>query len=245
MSVPYTFGTNTYAQSGQLDANFAALNSGLSNIDASQITTGTLPVARGGTGSTTVAGAPWLPLTGGTVTGVLAVTNYVQSTGGAAGMRFEDRANPGQIWMLWASAGLAYIFNGASVQVWSIDGSGQQQQQGTNAYKPGGGSWTAPSARHLKQDIQPYTTGIEALLALNPVTYRYNEESGFPTDHTHVGLVYNETAHMPEMHRKARIGAGPDSEGREVDALDCSAVTWALVNAVKTLAAKVEALEKR
>lgn len=52
-SVPYTFTPNTLAQSGQVNANFAAVVSCANNIDTGQITTGVLPVARGGTNNGT------------------------------------------------------------------------------------------------------------------------------------------------------------------------------------------------
>lgn|SRR5215472_679832 len=55
-SVPNTFVPNTTIQSSQVNSNFAALVTCINNIDAGQITTGTLPVGRGGTGITSLTG---------------------------------------------------------------------------------------------------------------------------------------------------------------------------------------------
>jgi Chaperone of endosialidase len=72
-TVPFIFSPNTLIQSAQVNADFASLVSDGNNIDASQITTGILPIAQGGTGASTAAAAATslnvLPLTGGTLTG--------------------------------------------------------------------------------------------------------------------------------------------------------------------------------
>lgn len=142
-----------------------------------------------------------------------------------------------------AASGLVLQPYTGSTILFTVDPSGNMTINGAQATKASGTTWANPSSRNIKQDIQPYEKGLQAVLALNPVTYSFNEASGFPTDDEHIGLVHDETAHMPEMHRTATIGQGDDA--REVDALDCSAITFCLINACKELAAQNAALSAR
>jgi hypothetical protein len=112
------------------------------------------------------------------------------------------------------------------------------------AYKPGGGSWVATSARQLKEDIKPYKQGTDAIIKLNPVEYRYNGLAGMPTDRTFIGLVSDETHHMPEMQATYKAKLKPeDEEESEIPALDSTALTYALVNAIKEIVERLEKLE--
>jgi len=114
------------------------------------------------------------------------------------------------------------------------------------AYKPGGGAWIATSARQLKEDIKPYTTGLEALMLLNPVEFRYNGMAGLPTDRTYIGLIHDEVMHLPEMHRiNRRKLREEDDDVTEIPALDSTALTYVLINAVKELAERVNALDDK
>ena len=123
-------------------------------------------------------------------------------------------------------------------------GNGDLTISGNNAQKASGTVWINPSSRDIKNDIQPYDKGLQAILALKPSTYRFQRGLGLP-EGRHIGLVHDETAHMPEMHTTAKIGGTADEPGREVDALDCSAVTWALCNAIKELKAEIDDLKAK
>lgn len=140
------------------------------------------------------------------------------------------------------SANLFFLWqDNAGTNISILDHLGNLTINGPTATKPGSTAWVNPSDRNIKQDIEPYTAGLDAVLALNPVSFRYSGKHGLPTDQTHVGLVHDETGHMPEMHRKVKIEAHEAAE--TVDCLDCSALTFALINAVKALTRRLEALE--
>jgi hypothetical protein len=152
-----------------------------------------------------------------------------------------DAANIGM--QLGSGNGAYTLYDNPGFIVLTVNNAGNLTIGGATATKSSGTTWANPSSRDIKSDIKTYDKGLQAVLALRPVTYKFNKASGLPTDDTHIGLVHDETAHMPEMHTTATIGSTSEEPGREVDALDCSAVTWVLVNAVKELAAKIDAIE--
>ena len=75
-------------------------------------------------------------------------------------------------------AGTASLLNDGSFQIGSA-----------NAYKPGGGSWTASSDSRLKDNVVPLTGALAKLLKLNPVSYswKYNAK-----DEPNVGFIAQE-----------------------------------------------------
>ena len=89
-AVPFVFSPNTLAQSAQVNADFASVVASGNNIDASQITTGVLPVTNGGTGVTTpgdiTTSIGAVAKTGDTMTGILSVPSirYPGTPGGNA-----------------------------------------------------------------------------------------------------------------------------------------------------------------
>jgi hypothetical protein len=145
-----------------------------------------------------------------------------------------------------------------------------------NAFKPGGGTWTAPSDERIKTVLGDYDRGLADVLALRPVTFVYkgnDTRSGdlatrigadpnepvptvtaapFPSSphyqealdgNEYVGLVAQELESVfPSMvtQRSAFIDGAAVSDLRDVNT---SELIFALVNAVKTLAARVAALE--
>ncbi len=103
------------------------------------------------------------------------------------------------------------------------------------AGKPGGGSWSTSSDRRLKQDIQPYSDGLAKLLAIKPVTFRYNEKSGYDTKPQYVGIIAQDLKEVvPYM-----VGTF-EKDGTQYYNVDNSAMTYMLVNAVKELTQKLE-----
>jgi Chaperone of endosialidase len=125
------------------------------------------------------------------------------------------------------------------VNVFEITGS---------AHKPGGGEWNGPSDARVKKDIELYDQGLDAIRRLAPVSFRYNGLGGTPDDRrVYHGLVAQDTIEiMPEMlsEQPVKLRAG-DAEDTPLYTMDRTPMTLALVNAVKELAEKVEAIERR
>jgi hypothetical protein len=113
-----------------------------------------------------------------------------------------------------------------------LDGNGTAQ-------KPGGGSWAATSDLRSKEDVFDYTSGLDQLKQIQPRSYRY-----IGNENTYIGLVAQEVEDvMPEL---VKQGEGTLPDGTEVTdfrTLDQTPLTFALINAVKEMAATIETLE--
>ena len=128
---------------------------------------------------------------------------------------------------------------------------------GSQGYKPGGGLWVAPSDRRLKQNIQPFSDGLESLLKINPVTYQYNNIfKTLDTGETYVGIIAQEVQQIaPYMIDEKPFGqvVEEDESGNEkiIDegipylTFDGSALTYMLINAVKEINSKYEELKTK
>ncbi len=109
------------------------------------------------------------------------------------------------------------------------------------AGKPGGGSWSGISDKRLKKDIKTYSDGLTALLKIKPVTYHYNELSGFNMDKEYVGVIAQDLQEIaPYM-----VSSGEyKNTGKEFLSVDNSAMTYMLINAVKELKGQTDAKDE-
>lgn len=96
------------------------------------------------------------------------------------------------------------------------------------AAKPGGGTWTSTSDRRLKQDIRDYTDGLDALMQIRPVRYRYTEATGYNTETEYVGVIAQELEQVTPY-----MVSAFEKEGEEFLAVDASSLTYLLINAVQ------------
>jgi hypothetical protein len=153
---------------------------------------------------------------------------------------------------------------------WQVDQAGNFLTNSANANKPGGGPWAASSDERIKTIVGEYNQGLDDVLALRPVTFLYKgndtptadvndspqgldatDAAPFPAsphyavarDQTpFVGLIAQEVeAIFPDMITK-RAGY-IDGEPADIMHLNTGPLIFALLNAIKTLAARVEALE--
>lgn len=103
------------------------------------------------------------------------------------------------------------------------------------AAKPGGGSWTVASDRKLKKDIQPFQEGLQEILQVNPVWFRYNGKAGMPTEKRYVGVIAQEMQKVaPHTVSEFVYEDGEGNNERYLD-YDANALNYMLVNAVKEL----------
>lgn len=118
---------------------------------------------------------------------------------------------------------------------------------GSQAYKPGGGSWTTISDGRLKKDVKNYTDGLAQLIKINPVSFKYNDKVKLMNpDKEYVGIIaqdmqkvapymVEEMALFSKSHETANGKIVVDDAGQNYLTYDGSALTYMLVNAVKEL----------
>ena len=174
-------------------------------------------------------------------------SGYIRTSGSQSTYYFRDQSATSVEWQLYATAGAARIRQTSDVL--TVDSTGLTIA-GTNAIKPGGGSWVAPSDRSLKSNVVRWRTGLKEVLALEPISYKYNDET-WNVDENYVGLDAEAAiAVIPEMAREVTLTPHVESHESETDtivlpALDFQPLLMALVGAVQELAARIEAVEAR
>jgi hypothetical protein len=130
------------------------------------------------------------------------------------------------------------FFNARNNALW-VETDGDLEISGVNARKPGGGSWTVPSDRRLKNIEAPFDRGLEALRGINPVSYHYKPDNAkhLPSDTRFIGPVAQEVEqHIPEA-------VSTDEQGYRL--VNNDPIIWTMFNAIKELEATTQAKEAR
>ncbi len=105
------------------------------------------------------------------------------------------------------------------------------------AYKPGSPFWTVISDARLKQNVQPFTLGLNALLSVKPVTYSYNGLAGTPNGgKEYVGVIAQDIQQTLPFMVEPYLG--------NYLSVDGSAFTYMLINSVKELHQRNVSTEK-
>lgn len=123
----------------------------------------------------------------------------------------------------------------------------QLQLSSNSAAKPTSSSWTVVSDERVKTNIQDYTTGLTEILQINPKTFDYNGKAGFEETTGNIGIIAQDVQGiMPETINtyEAKLNED-DAEETELFNFDSHPIQFALINAVKELNAKIEALEAK
>lgn len=140
-----------------------------------------------------------------------------------------------------ASDGSYIVYDGtSSVTRLKIDPSGNCSASST---------WSVISDARLKVDLTPYPRGLTEVLALEPITYKWTGKGGVPADgEIHYGLTAQQVEKvMPELIREHEYV--PPAEGRDDDepmtlkTYSPTDLTFALIGAVKELAARLDKIE--
>ena len=110
-------------------------------------------------------------------------------------------------------------------------------------FKPGGGFWATTSDQRLKTNIQDYNAGLDEVLQIRPVTYQYNETSGFQQevlDKIYHGII------AQEMQEIAPYMIGEfELNGTTYLNYDGNALIYMLVNAIQEQQQQIEELKER
>ena len=128
--------------------------------------------------------------------------------------------------------------NDGAISTLYLQNDGGALITGGTASKPGGGSWSATSDARLKQNIQPYTDGLQQLQQIKPVSFNYNQQSGYDTSKQFIGVL------AQELQTVAPYMVGRfNKEGTDYLNVDNTAMTYMLINAVKEQQQQIEELK--
>jgi hypothetical protein len=214
-------------------------------------------LATAGSNVAYVTGGPYLPTAGGTVTGSLTVSGNL-SIGVATNPCIIQTTGSTQI---YAPDGSAFV---KGIIIASAAGASQTTHSNTThtfenavgsvnfaifdaaSTRNVSGTWAVISGRDLKQDIRPYTRGLDAIIALNPVAFRYRAGTPFATQDQPsrrlFGLLADEVKPIVPEIVGSTTATVRDKE-TPVDTLEPGNLIYALINAVKELKAEIEVLK--
>lgn len=115
---------------------------------------------------------------------------------------------------------------------------------GGEAYKADNSeTWDTMSDVRVKEDVRDLEMGLEQLMRVRPVRFRYNGKAGTSKGKEGVGIIGQEIEQVfPEMVQRVANGREPDIEDLLV--YNGSALKYVLVNAVKQLAEQVHELKQ-
>lgn len=116
--------------------------------------------------------------------------------------------------------------------------------QGT-AYKPNGGMWENSSDARLKTDVEAYEDGLNKLIKLRPISFRFNDRAKqLETRKRYVGLAAEDVKKvMPQMVGIRRMKLDYDTEPTDTLTIDPSELLYTLINAVKQIDERLKKLE--
>jgi len=114
-----------------------------------------------------------------------------------------------------------------------------------SAAKPSTNTWTIASDSRVKENITPYTKGLSAIMAINPVNYDYNGKAGFSVIKGNIGLIAQDVLEiLPESVSTYMTKLNEDDEEKtELYNFNSHALTYILINAIKEQQAQIEELK--
>ena len=141
------------------------------------------------------------------------------------------------------TAGNAITFTNAM----TLDSSGNLTISGSTATKASGTTWANPSDQRLKDNIRDYEKGLVELMQVRVREWEYNGKGGTTEGLKGLGVVADEIETiLPNTVEtyEAKLEE-TDEEVTTIKKFDATEITWLLVNAVKELTQRIEALEAR
>jgi hypothetical protein len=105
-------------------------------------------------------------------------------------------------------------------------------------------AWDTTSDARTKEDVRDLQEGLAELQKIRPIRFQYNGTGGTPKGQEGVGVLAQEIETvLPETVRKVETKGPPETRIDDLRIFNPSALTFVLINAVKELAERVEALE--
>ena len=108
------------------------------------------------------------------------------------------------------------------------------------AYKLGGGPFAALSDQRLKRGVKEYTDGLDEIMKLRPVSFKYTKDVD-PNGKDYIGVIAQEVQDVaPYMTQKYDLRDDNDKSKGEYLSVDPNAFTYMLINAVKEQQYQIE-----
>lgn len=114
------------------------------------------------------------------------------------------------------------------------------------ASKTGGGSWATFSDKRVKKDVHSFSDGLDQLLKINPVRFKYNGLAGYEDDgKEYVGVIAQDIQRVAPYMISTIKKKLSETDSSETDLLmyDASALNYILVNSVKEQQIQIEELK--
>ena len=168
------------------------------------------------------------------------------------------------LYNVWATGGRIHRFavgngtsDGSRANAMNVDSLGrmglgvtspssQLQLSLNSASKPTSTLWTVVSDERIKENIRPYEKGLDEILQIETKVFDYNGKAGYPKTKDNIGVIAQEIQSVfPETINtfEAKLNEEDESE-TELFNFDGHALTYALINSVKELSAKIEELQE-
>lgn len=233
---------------------------------------GTVPIANGGTGATTLAGAG-IATVGGTNTFTAANTYTTSGSIALNGSNIGDQRigvtygsnssglSSASLQLGLGGYGISYAataFDG-SAGVGMISGTGGSNLQVSNsgngiftsaphAYKTGSTTaWEIYSDSRIKENVTPYTKGLAELNQIQIKNFEFNGLGHSKAGQKGIGVIADEIEKvLPDTVSTIPTLLRPtDTERVDLRVFDSTELVYLLVNAVKELSAEVKALKAK
>jgi hypothetical protein len=212
------------------------------------------------------AGGPFLPLSGGALTGPLTSSTFISVAGNINTAGNYQIASQPIVAALGGAGGRTTLYDGSARDNLDLGGAITNQNTHQNSthffgsigaatafatFNSAGcanvsGAWFTLSDIRIKEDVEDYVSGLDVICQLRPVTFKYNGRAKTARDgRTLLGFVADELEPvMPELVRREPRHLDPDDEElTELLTAEPTNVVYALVNAVRELRDRVAALE--
>ena len=156
--------------------------------------------------------------------------------------------NPVQLQGILAGTGTAAIClqpSGGNVGIGTLNAGYQLQLSTDSAAKPTSALWTIASDERIKENIVPYSKGLQELLNINPVTYDYNGLGGFTKGKGGVGIIAQEIIDILPDSVSSIKGKLNETDEEETDILNFNGheLIYVLINAIKEQQLQIEELK--
>jgi hypothetical protein len=198
-----------------------------------------LQAGNNGLGTGEVSFHSWISEPGATWTGCGISRNRINSSGAF------PRPNTG------LSGQMIRFDEGGNIIFYMMNSAGAENtvafDTGGNAYKPGGGSWSAPSDIRLKDNVRDYDKGTAELMQVRVREWEHNGKGGLRAGSKGLGVVADEIELvLPDTVQFYEGKLNPeDEETTDIKSVNATEITWLMVKTIQEQQAVIEQLKTR